>query len=222
MTATTFLILGASTAEGMVTRVAGAAYTRADVTQIDELREPIGGIDGALVIYFAVPPSVAESACEAMQHVDLPEQTVLALEKPFGDDQQSARRLNATLQKLVAEDRIFRADRFLGRSTLLNLLGVRLANRVVEPLWSADHVDSVVVRYDESLALENRARCYDRAGARRRAARRVSRRIRGSGRLGDSRRAHEVRPQRLTVTSPSSRSFVTMSCTAAFCSCATA
>src|SRR5690606_24085533 len=60
---------------------------------------------------------------------------------------------------------IFRVDHFLGRSTLLNVLGVRFANRLIEPVWSADHVQSVLVRYDEALALEGRARYYDQAGA---------------------------------------------------------
>src|SRR5690606_5994586 len=90
---------------------------------------------------------------------------ILALEKPFGGDEEGARRLNSTLAEIVPESRVFRVDHFLGRSTLLNVLGVRFANRVVEPLWSADHIESVLVRYDESLALENRARYYDRAGA---------------------------------------------------------
>lgn len=146
-------------------RIADTTYARADVTRADDLRRLIEPVDGALVVYFALPPAVAEKACGAMRDIELPEETVLALEKPFGGDEDSARRLNALLQTLVPEERIFRVDHFLGRATLLKLLGVRFANRAIEPVWSAEHVASVLVRFDETLGLENRARYYDHAGA---------------------------------------------------------
>jgi glucose-6-phosphate 1-dehydrogenase len=65
----------------------------------------------------------------------------------------------------VDDEHIQRVDHFLGRSTVLNVLGVRFANRLFEPLWSNQHIESVTVVYDEQLALENRARYYDGAGA---------------------------------------------------------
>ncbi|SJN46776.1 Glucose-6-phosphate 1-dehydrogenase [Microbacterium esteraromaticum] len=154
-----------SDAEDQASRVADSTYTQADVTDRHALAGLIESVTGRLVIYFALPPAVAVAACEVLKEVTLPENTVLALEKPFGNDEQSARELNALLQTLVPEKRIFRVDHFLGRSTLLNVLGVRFANRLIEPVWSADHVESVLVRYDEALALEDRARYYDKAGA---------------------------------------------------------
>ena len=66
---------------------------------------------------------------------------------------------------LVPEDRIHRVDHFLGRATVLNLLGVRFANRLLEPVWNRDHIDQVEIVFDEQLTLENRARYYDSAGA---------------------------------------------------------
>lgn len=155
----------ASDAAAMVERIGDTSYTQADITKAADLKGLLADIDGPLVMYFAVPPAVTVAACEALQQIDLPEDTVLALEKPFGGDEDGARSLNATLTSLVPEDHVFRVDHFLGRSTLLNILGVRFANRLVEPVWSADHVQSVLVRYDESLALEGRARYYDKAGA---------------------------------------------------------
>jgi len=155
----------ASDAEDQVARVSGTTYTQADVTDHDALAALVEGVQGRLVIYFALPPAVTEAACEVLRTVTLPENTVLALEKPFGSDEGSARALNELVQTLVPERNIFRVDHFLGRSTLLNVLGVRFANRLIEPVWSADHVQSVLVRYDEALALENRARYYDKAGA---------------------------------------------------------
>ncbi|OZB80911.1 glucose-6-phosphate dehydrogenase [Microbacterium sp. 13-71-7] len=146
-------------------RIAGTTYAKADVTDRDALAALIEGVEGSLVIYFALPPAVAEAACEKLVDIPLPKGTVLALEKPFGSDEKSAAALNALVTRIVPETQVFRVDHFLGRSTILNIMGVRFANRLVEPVWSADHVQSVLVRYDESLALENRARYYDKAGA---------------------------------------------------------
>ncbi|WP_353112988.1 glucose-6-phosphate dehydrogenase [Microbacterium sp.] len=146
-------------------RVAGTTYTRADVTDPTALAGLVEGVEGPLVIYFALPPAVSVAACTVLRDLHLPPETVLALEKPFGSDEKSARELNELLTEIVPEKQIFRVDHFLGRSTLINVLGVRFANRLIEPVWSADHVESVLVRYDEALALENRARYYDKAGA---------------------------------------------------------
>ncbi|WP_083444457.1 glucose-6-phosphate dehydrogenase [Gordonia sp. w5E2] len=140
-------------------------YRRGDPTDADDLRSVLSDIDGRPVLYFAVPPSVTRKACEALRDVDLPPGTTLAPEKPFGSDQKSARELNELLLELVPENQIYRVDHFLGQSVLLDLLGVRLANRVFEPVWSGTHIESVVIRYDESLGLEGRAGYYDGVGA---------------------------------------------------------
>jgi glucose-6-phosphate 1-dehydrogenase len=145
--------------------VAETTYQRADITDAGDLTRLLADPGDRLALYFAVPPAVAAAACAALADVEIPEGTVLALEKPFGVDQASARELNATLAKLVPEQQVFRVDHFLGRSTTLNLLGVRFANSIFAPVWSAQHIESVVVRYDETLGLEGRAGYYDHAGA---------------------------------------------------------
>ncbi|MBW9119968.1 glucose-6-phosphate dehydrogenase [Microbacterium trichothecenolyticum] len=150
---------------GALDLVADTTYERADITDAGDLARLLTGNEGRLALYFAVPPAVAKAACEALVDVDIPEGTVLALEKPFGVDQASAHELNATLARLVPEEQVFRIDHFLGRSTTLNLLGVRFANRVFAPVWRAQDIESVVIRYDETLGLEGRAGYYDRAGA---------------------------------------------------------
>src|SRR5690606_39407542 len=66
---------------------------------------------------------------------------------------------------LVPESQIFRVDHFLGRSTVLNVIGSRTANRIFEPIWSHRDIESISIRYDESLGLEGRAGYYDGAGA---------------------------------------------------------
>ncbi|KAA9154994.1 glucose-6-phosphate dehydrogenase [Microbacterium lushaniae] len=145
--------------------VATTTYTRADITDPDDLTALLAGGEGRVALYFAVPPAIAERACEALTRVEVPEGLILALEKPFGSDEASARRLNETVQQIVPESQVFRIDHFLGRSTTLNLVGIRLANRLIEPVWSAEHIESVLIRYDETLGLEGRAGYYDRAGA---------------------------------------------------------
>jgi glucose-6-phosphate 1-dehydrogenase len=100
-----------------------------------------------------------------LQQVSLPAGTTLVLEKPFGTDEESAASLNQLLAHLVPENQVHRVDHFLGRSTVLNLIGVRFANRLFEPVWSNEHIERIDVTFDEQLTLENRARYYDHAGA---------------------------------------------------------
>lgn len=146
-------------------KVADTTYSKADITAADDLQKLLNAAEGRPALYFAVPPAVAAKACEVLEQVDIPEGTVLALEKPFGTDEKSAHELNDVLEKLVPERQVFRVDHFLGRQTVLNFLGVRFANRVLEPVWSADDIESIVIQYDESLGLEGRAGYYDHAGA---------------------------------------------------------
>ncbi|MCU1443894.1 MAG: glucose-6-phosphate dehydrogenase [Cryobacterium sp.] len=145
--------------------LATTVYVQADVTEPAAMEHLLAQCTGAPAIYFALPPAVAARVCDALGELTLPEGTALALEKPFGVDQESAARLNAHLARLVPEDRIFRVDHFLGRSTVFNLLGVRFANRMFEPLWNGENIERVDIVYDEQLGLEGRAGYYDRAGA---------------------------------------------------------
>jgi glucose-6-phosphate 1-dehydrogenase len=141
------------------------SYLSADVTQRDDLQRILAASEGPAALYFALPPAVSARACAALEEVDIPAGTVLALEKPFGTGYEGAVALNAQLTKLVPERQVHRIDHFLGTSTVFNLIGLRLANRKFEPLWNAEHVERVDVIWDETLALEGRARYYDGAGA---------------------------------------------------------
>ncbi|WP_223622131.1 glucose-6-phosphate dehydrogenase [Microbacterium sp. EST19A] len=140
-------------------------YRKTDITRPDDLRALLEECTGQVALYFAVPPSIAAASVDAMTPEMLPAGAMLVMEKPFGTDEASARELNRTLTALVPESQVFRVDHFLGRSTTLNLLGARFANRILEPLWSAESIESVGIVYDERLALEGRAGYYDSAGA---------------------------------------------------------
>jgi glucose-6-phosphate 1-dehydrogenase len=143
----------------------GARYLQADVTSEADLRRLLDACDGRPVIYFALPPAVTEKACRALTGIELPAGSRLVMEKPFGTSADSAAALNELLARLVPEDHVHRVDHFLGMSTVLNILGVRFANRIVEPALNSQHVESVDVVFDESLALEGRAGYYDGVGA---------------------------------------------------------
>jgi glucose-6-phosphate 1-dehydrogenase len=140
-------------------------YVQADVTQPDDLARVLAECNGTPALYFALPPAVTASAIEALADIDRPDGLVLVLEKPFGTDLESARALNRRLVQLVPEEQVHRVDHFLGRSDVLNILGTRFANRLLEPVWSNQHIDSIEIVYDEQLTLEGRAGYYDRAGA---------------------------------------------------------
>jgi glucose-6-phosphate 1-dehydrogenase len=144
---------------------ASARYRQADATSAADLARVLAEATGRIAIYFALPPAIAERACEALATIELPRGICFALEKPFGTDLASARALNRLLARMLPESQLFRVDHFLGKSTVLNLLGLRFANRVFEPLLSAPNVEKVEIVFDESLALEGRAGYYDHAGA---------------------------------------------------------
>jgi glucose-6-phosphate 1-dehydrogenase len=140
-------------------------FRTTDVTDAGALTALLAETEGTPALYFALPPAVTVKACLALEHVELPDTTVLALEKPFGTNAESAAALNHQLTKLVPENQIHRVDHFLGRSTVFNLLGLRFSNRILEPLWSAEHIERIDIVYDEQLGLEGRAGYYDKAGA---------------------------------------------------------
>lgn len=142
-------------------------YFRIDVTDAAALGDTISRIgDGdRLVLYFALPPAITEKTCRALLECSLPDNTHLAMEKPFGHDLASARSLNEVVARLVPESRTHRIDHFLGKSTVLDVIALRFANRLMQASWSADHIEAIEIVYEEALALEGRAGYYDHAGA---------------------------------------------------------
>jgi glucose-6-phosphate 1-dehydrogenase len=140
-------------------------YLQGNASSAADLMRAVSAASGRVALYFALPPAVSALACAALAHEKLPNGIVFALEKPFGTDLASAKALNSLLQRVLPEEQVFRVDHFLGKSTVLNLLGLRFANRIFEPLLSAQNVSHVEIVFEEALALEGRAGYYDRAGA---------------------------------------------------------
>ncbi|WP_426996114.1 glucose-6-phosphate dehydrogenase [Pseudarthrobacter sp. N5] len=142
-------------------------YHQLDVTADGPLASLLAELEGPVAVYFALPPHVSQLACAMLTAAQMPAGTRLVMEKPFGSSEESARDLNRILISLVPEDHIHRVDHFLGKATVLNILGLRFANNFLEPVWNREHIEKVEIIFDEDLALEGRARYYDNAGALR-------------------------------------------------------
>jgi len=144
--------------------VSASRYQLADVRDPASVAAVIAG-DGPVAAYLALPPAVFPAAVSALHGAGLPPDSRIVLEKPFGEDLHSAVELNRHLAECVPEQAVFRVDHFLAMTTVQNVLGTRLANRVLEPIWNAAHIAGIDIIWDESLALEGRAGYYDGVGA---------------------------------------------------------
>lgn len=144
------------------------SYRSVDFGNADSVGEVLGESDDPAAVYLALPPGVLVTAVVALGEVGLPQGSRVVLEKPFGEDLNSAVMLNALLARVAGvegERAVFRVDHALGLATVQNLVALRFANRVVEPLWNSTHIEQVEILWEETLALEGRASYYDTAGA---------------------------------------------------------
>ncbi len=123
------------------------------------------------IFYLSTAPSYYSSIATQLGSVGLARHRAtdrLLVEKPFGNDQPSAIQLNDELNAIFGEEQIYRIDHYLGKETVQNILALRFSNRIFEPLWTADQIDSVQIAVAESIGIENgRGGYYDQAGALR-------------------------------------------------------
>ena len=124
------------------------------------------GTQGNRVYYFAVPPAAIETLVREIAARRENEGWVrLIIEKPFGRDLESARHLNKLIAEHYAENEVFRIDHYLGKETVQNMLALRFANGIFEPIWNRQFIDHVQITVAESIGIEGRAAFYERAGA---------------------------------------------------------
>ena len=124
--------------------------------------------DKLRLFYLALPPGAYGPMCEAIgRHGLATPRSRVVLEKPIGHDYHSARQINDAVGAVFSESQIFRIDHYLGKETVQNLLILRFANALFEPVWNAGGIDHVQITVAESLGAGTRASYYDRSGALR-------------------------------------------------------
>ena len=122
---------------------------------------------GKLLFHVATPPDVYQDVIGGLTRAGIigsTKKTDVIIEKPFGHDFDSARRLNRSLRKALSEEQIYRIDHYLGKETVQNIMMFRFANSIFEPLWNRHHIDHVQITAAETLGVEHRAGYYEKSG----------------------------------------------------------
>ena len=149
-----------------------------DDASFDRLTDTIEELDrergtmGNHAFYLSIPPRSFPQVTEQLRRSGLAEQVEgqwrrVVIEKPFGSDLKTARELNDVVESVFPPDAVFRIDHYLGKETVQNILALRFANQLFEPLWNAEHVDHVQITMAEDIGVGGRAGYYDGIGAAR-------------------------------------------------------
>jgi glucose-6-phosphate 1-dehydrogenase len=147
-----------------------AAFARLAET-LDKL-DAERGTSGNHAFYLAIPPNSFPAVCEQLSKAGLarPQDDCwrrVVIEKPFGHDLDSARELNHVVNSVFPEESVFRIDHYLGKETVQNIMALRFANQLFDPIWNAHYVDHVQITMAEDIGLGGRAGYYDGIGAAR-------------------------------------------------------
>jgi glucose-6-phosphate 1-dehydrogenase len=149
------------------------SFAPAETGHTDELSEAvqraekeIGGVVRRLY-HLAVPPAAFTSVIGMLGASGLNTDARVIIEKPFGTDLESARKLNQAVHAVFDESQVFRIDHFLGKESVDNILAFRFANGLFEPIWNREHIRYVQIDVPETLSIEGRAAFYDATGAYR-------------------------------------------------------
>jgi glucose-6-phosphate 1-dehydrogenase len=121
-----------------------------------------------LIVYLATPPAIFAPICQSLWAVGLVRDNMrIVIEKPLGRDRETFLQINHSLAAIFKEEQIYRIDHYLGKETVQNLLALRFANALFEPLWNSHYVDHVQISAAETVGAEGRWQFYDEAGALR-------------------------------------------------------
>lgn len=141
------------------------SYRPADITNPADVARVIGNEDEDTLVYLALPAGLLESALPAIATAGLGRSDAVAIEKPFGTDLSSARRLNEIIRAQLPQPTILRIDHFLSDELVRRIVALRFLNRIFEPVLNSVHVSHVDISWLETLTLEGRAGYYDKTGA---------------------------------------------------------
>jgi glucose-6-phosphate 1-dehydrogenase len=138
--------------------------------RLDELEKKYNS-GGNVLFYLAVAPDFFSKIVKRLGEAGLIEEKGnwrrVIIEKPFGHDLDSARKLNQEILGVLDETQVFRMDHFLGKETVQNIMALRFANGFLEPLWNRDHIDHIQISVTETVTVEKRGKFYDATGAMR-------------------------------------------------------
>jgi len=147
------------------------SYQTLDASTIegfDALAKKLGDISKGLSIFLSTAPSLFQATIAGLGSAGLAGENVrIGLEKPLGNDLKSSNQINNAVAEAFAEDQIFRIDHYLGKETVQNLLALRFANMMFEPLWNSNGIDHIEITVSETVGLEGRHGFYNSTGALR-------------------------------------------------------
>jgi len=150
-----------------------------DDNAFDELNQTLveledtNGIAGNAAFYLSIPPAAFPVVLKQLQRTGMADGSFrggwrrVVVEKPFGHDLASSRELNQLVDSVFTPQDVFRIDHYLGKETVQNLLALRFANTLFEPVWNSNYVDSIQITMAEDVGIEGRAVFYDQTGAAR-------------------------------------------------------
>jgi glucose-6-phosphate 1-dehydrogenase len=155
-------------AERFLKRLHYVALDIKDSAGFERLAATIGDPCDGVAIFLSTAPSLFKPTIDGLEGAGLACPTVrMALEKPLGTNLESSREINDAVASAFPEDRTFRIDHYLGKETVQNLLALRFANSMFEPLWNSAHIDHVQITVAETIGVEGRGDYYDQSGALR-------------------------------------------------------
>jgi glucose-6-phosphate 1-dehydrogenase len=133
------------------------------VEAVREAEEAIGG-QPVRLFHLAVPPAAFASVVGMLGQTRLAERARVIIEKPFGTDLPSSRKLGQVVHSVFTEDQVFRIDHFLGKESVDNILAFRFANGLFEPIWNRDHISHVQIDVPEKISIEGRSAFFEKTG----------------------------------------------------------